>query len=285
MAKVVYTPHSDASLSHVLSPLNIVRDLLPYRELIAAYTKREYQAMHRSTMLGAAWSMLNPLILLALFTFVFGYVFHGRFSTDPNETPADFALALFVGLSLYICVGNALGQAPNLMLANSSYVKTLAFPLEILPVSLVIVLVINLLISLGLCLAAFLITKGFVHWTSIFVLFHVAAMALIALGITWFLSAVGVFVRDTSPIVSPISMVLMFVSGVFFSLDALPPKMKFMFQLNPLAIIIYQARQAMLHGQVPNILVLACILALSVGCAIFGYYFFSRTKIAFADVM
>lgn len=285
MPKAIYLPHSQLKAWRLLSPISILRDLYAHRELIVAYTKREYEATHRNTFLGAAWSMLSPLILLALFTFVFGYVFQGRFSGAVDETAGDFAIALFVGLALFLCFGQVLNQAPGLMLANSTYVKTLAFPVEILPVALVAVLLINLLISLGLCLLGFLFLNGFLHWTTIFVVFHVVAVTLMALGLAWFLSALGVFIRDTPAVTSPLSMVLMFMSGVFFSITSLPPHLQILFKVNPLAVLIYQARQAMLYGEVPNMFVLAGLLAGSVVCASLGYYFFNRSKIGFSDVL
>lgn len=285
MPKVIYSPDSQIAASELLSPIAIIRNLSKHRELIIAYTKREYEAMHRNTFLGAAWSMLTPLIYLALFTFVFGYIFQGRFSGAADETAGDFAIALFVGLALYLCIGQVLNQAPTLMLGNAAYVKTLAFPVEILPVAQVAVLLINLLISLGLCLLAFLVINGFIHWTVVFVLVHIIATAFIALGLAWFLSALGVFVRDTPSVTSPLSMVLMFLSGVFFSITSLPAQLQILFKVNPLAILIYQARQAMLYGEIPNVMILFGLLMGSILCAITGYYFFQRSKSSFSDVM
>ena len=285
MTKVVYTPSNRIPLWRAILPWWIAHDILRHRELILAYAKRDYQAAHRNTYLGAAWAMLTPLILLALFTFVFGYIFQGRFNATLDESPIDFALALFIGISMFMCVGTALTAGPGLMYANSAYVKSLAFPLEVLSVAQTYNIIRNLLISLGLCLVAFLITNGFLHWTTIFVVLHVACIAAMVLAISWFLSAVAVFVPDTPAVTSPLSMVLMFLSGVFFSIENMPPDLKILFQLNPLAVLIQQARAAILYGETPDFGLLAIIAAALFVAMTFGYVFFTRTKAAFADVM
>jgi lipopolysaccharide transport system permease protein len=276
---------SRAPLGRLISPYWIVRDLMVHRELLFAYAKREFLAAYRETFLGMAWSIVTPLILLALFTLVFGYIFKGRFNPAVAETPAEFALALFVGLSFYLCVGQSLTVAPALMLANTSYVKTLAFPLEVLPVSAVLNLLANLGIGLALCFIAFLVMHGYIHWTAIWLAPLIVATGLICVGLFWFLSSLSVFVRDVPSITNPLSMILMFLSGVFFPIESVPPGIAWLFRINPVAIIIDQARGCFLYGRLPSITLTTAVLVFSLIVAIGGYWFFIRTKPAFADVI
>lgn len=285
MTRFVYTPDSRPVYANLLSPVRVVRDLWRYRELTWTLAQRDFTATYRSTFLGAAWTILSPLILLALFTFVFGYIFNGRFTGKADETPAEFALALFVGLSFYQCVAAALTQSPTLLMANASYVKSIAFPVETLAVGSVTIMMMNLLIGLALCQVGFLALHGFAYWTSVFLIVHIVCIGLIALGISWFLSALSVFIRDVPSVTSPLSMVLMFLSGVFFPIESLPPRLQLVFRANPLALIIDQARGAMLFGKVPSFTVMALALAISLLVAIAGYAFFMRSKPAFSDVM
>ena len=285
MSRVVYTSESQIPVSRLISPHWILRNLLKNRELIVAYTKREFEAMHRGTYLGLAWTVISPLIMLALFVGVFGYIFHGRFTQDPNETPAEFALALFIGLSFFNCFAQSMGSASGLVLSNSTYVKTLAFPLEILSVSAVLNVLINLAISLGLCFAAFLVMYGYLHWSAASLLLHVVCITLIGLGVSWFLSALAVFVRDIPAIIPPLSLILMFVSGVFFPLSSVPARVRWLAELNPLAVIIDQARSCFLYGQWPDFASLGLVFVFSLLFAVTGYWFFMRSKPAFADVI
>ena len=285
MSKTVYLSSSRAPLGRLISPFRIVQDLMVHRELLLAYAKREFLAAYRETVLGMAWSILTPLILLALFTLVFGGIFKGRFNQAVAETPAEFALALFIGLSFYLCIGQSLTAAPALMLANTAYVKTLSFPLEVLPVSAVLNLLANLGIGLALCFIAFFIMHGYIHWTAIWLVPLIVCIGLICLGLSWFLSSLSVFVRDVPSITGPLSMILMFLSGVFFPIESVPAGLAWLFKINPIAIIIDQARGAFLYGRTPRLGMTAVVLALSLLTAIGGYWFFIRTKPAFADVI
>lgn len=285
MMRTVYTSDARVPLYRLVSPAWIMCDLLRHRELIATCVGREFYGAYRETFLGTAWQVLNPLILLSLFTLVFGYIFNGKFNPAGHETPPEFAVALFVGLSFYLCIGQALTSSPALILSNSAYVKTLSFPLEVLPVAAVLNMMVNLLIGLALCMLGFLAIHGFVHWTAILLVPLIVCTALICLGLSWFLSSLAVFVRDVPSITSPLSMVLMFISGVFFPMTSVPQSIRWLFKLNPIAIIIEQARAVFLYGQVPNLLVMAAVAIVSVAVAIGGYWFFQRTKAAFADVL
>lgn len=285
MPTVVYSSEIRTPIQRLISPYWIARHLMSHRELIAAFARRKFQAAHRDTYLGMFWSLLTPLIMLALFTLVFGIIFKGKFSGAATETPTEFAIALFVGLSFYNCIGQALTGGPQVILANSIYVKTLSFPVEILPLAAIINILMNFGISIGLCMIAFIAVHGYVHWTSIFVVIHIACVSLLSLGLCWFLSSLAVFVRDTPAVTGPISMVLMFLSSVFFPIGSVPGRVQWLFKVNPVAIIIDDARGCLLYGRFPALLPLAVVLVISVAVLIFGYWFFMRTKPAFADVI
>jgi lipopolysaccharide transport system permease protein len=131
----------------------------------------------------------------------------------------------------------------------------------------------------------FLAIHGFLHWTAVFLVPLVVCIGLMSLGLSWLLSALGVFVRDLPSVTSPISTVLMFVSGVFFPISSIPRKIVWFFEINPIAVIIDQARGCLLYGKIPNLIVLAAMLVISFAFAVGGYWFFMRTKPAFADVL
>jgi homopolymeric O-antigen transport system permease protein len=286
MSKVVYTSASRAPLVRLVAPHWILRDLMRHRELIRSLVRRDFDAAYRSTTFGVAWAVLNPLIMLAMFTLVFGYIFNGKFNPRAaDETPAEFALALFVGLSIYNCVGQALTASPGIILSNSAYLKTLSFPLEVLPLAATLNQLLNAVIGLALCLVAFAVMHRHVHPTAIWIVAHVICVGLIALGLSWFLSSVAVFVRDIPSITSPLSIVLMFMSSVFFPVESVPPRIAFLFKANPIAILVDQSRGALLYGRAPDLPALGLVFVFAVAVAIGGYWFFNRTKAAFADVI
>lgn len=285
MTRVVYTSELQQPLRQLLSPLRVARDLARHREVIRAFVARDFHATHRGTYLGPVWSVLSPLIMLALFTFVFGGIFHGRFTHNASETPVEFALAMFIGLSLFNCFGQSANTAPSVILANTPYVKTLSFPLQILPVASVMQMVINMTIALGLCLAIFFAMHRFLYWSALGLIPLALCVALFSLGASWLLAALGVFIRDIPSIVGPITTVLMFLSSVFFSIDSVPPRVRFVVELNPLAVIIDEARGCVMYGRWPDLPVVALIGALACAVSLFGYAAFMRMKPGFADVV
>jgi homopolymeric O-antigen transport system permease protein len=285
MTRVVYTSELQLPFRRLLAPSRVIADLLQHKEVLRAFVKRDFHATYRGTYLGVAWSLLSPLIMLAIFSFVFGGIFHGRFTSNPHETAADFALAMFTGMSLFNCFGQSLGSAPVLILSNSAYVKTLSFPLQMLSVSAVIQAAINMLIALGLCFVIFVALHGHVYVTTIGLIPIAGCVVLLSLACSWVLSAVGVFIRDTPSIVGPITTVLMFLSAVFFPISSVPPVARWLVKLNPLAILVDQGRACLMYDRWPNFIELGTLFVLSVFAALLGYATFMRMKAAFADVI
>jgi lipopolysaccharide transport system permease protein len=285
MSVKIYTSLSKPSFAKCINPYTVITDLWQYREMILSFANRDFNASHRGTLLGALWSIVSPLIMLAVFTFVFGFIFRGRFNIEIQETPLEYAIALFVGISFFNCIGQALGTAPSIIAANASYVKTGLFPLEILPLAATIHMSYNFLISLGLCFTAFFLSHGYLHLSSLVVLPLMISIILLALGITWLLSSVSVFIRDVAAIVPPMTLVLMFMSSVFFPINFVPEQVRWVVLINPIASIIDQARTCFVYGSAPNFLVIAIVFVVSFFIALFGYAVFVRSKPAFADLV
>lgn len=285
MTKVIYTSEPQLPNLQLISPIWIIADIYSHWELITAYSKREFENTHRATYLGLIWTILSPLLMLALYALVFGYIFNGRFTKNPAETPAEFALALFVGLAFFQCVSQSLSNAPSLIVSNTAFVKSLSFPLQILSVSATLNILTNLAISMCLAIIASLIMYGSIHLAALCLLVYALCVALISLGVSWFFSALGIYIRDVGPILQPINVILMYISLVFFPLSAVPQRIRWLFELNPIALIVEQSRSAFLYGQWPHLGQLVLVLIFSTFIAIFGYWFFMRTKSGFADVL
>lgn len=286
MTKVVYTSAPTRSFRSMLHPACLIGDLVRYRELILSFVVRDFQALYRGTYLGVAWAIVSPLIMLSLFTFVFGHVFNGRFTpNNPNETSLDFALALFVGLSFFNVIGQTMGSAPSILPSNATYVKSLAFPVQVLPVVSVASAMITWFVGIVLCLIAFLAMNGFLYWSALALVPLGLAVALMAAALAWLLAALAVFVRDIPSIVAPLMLILMFMSSVFFPIEAVPRRARWLVEINPLALIIDGARGCVLYGRWPGVLEMVQLLLIAAIAALVGYAVFMRLRAAFADVM
>jgi lipopolysaccharide transport system permease protein len=259
-------------------------DLWLQRELLWQFTLRNVELRHKGSHLGLIWSFLNPLLMLGLYVLVFGYIMGGRFGVLPQETQVDYALGIFIGLTLLHVVSETLGLAPSLIVGNPNFVKKVVFPLEILPAAMVGAALIHLLISLALTLISLLIAGVGLTFTAFWVPVILLPVVLLSLGIGWFFSALGVFFRDLGQIVQFVSMVLLWCSGVFFTAQKYPAAWIYL-RYNPLLLAIEMTRDALLWHRPVNLHHLAYIYAVGLAACYLGYAAFRRMRPAFADVL
>lgn len=285
MARIVYTSDTQTVTWRDAMPWAILRHLHRHRDLIATLTVRDFRATYQASHLGLSWQVMLPLIMLAIFYLVFGRILGGRFSTSAAEAPLDYALALFVGLGIFNFVAQNIGNAPSLITSNVSYVKTMSFPLELLSITSVLNAALALVIGLVIVAIAMLLFKGGIPASAVCVPFYVACVLLLCLGLSWGLSALAVFIRDVAAVVQPVTLILMFMCPIFYPASMVPKRIKWVVDLNPIAVIIEDARASLLYGAWPNPLAAASVLAVSIAVAMAGYFIFMRSKSAFADVM
>jgi lipopolysaccharide transport system permease protein len=159
------------------------------------------------------------------------------------------------------------------------------FPLEILPVVGLGAALFHSLISLGVLLVAVLLINGGLMWTSVFFPLVILPLLIATLGIAWFLVSLGVFVRDVGQITSFLTMLLMFMSPVFYPVSALPAKFQFWLMLNPLTFVIEQSRAVIIFGKLPDWTGLGIYTIASLVVAWTGFWWFQKTRKGFADVL
>lgn len=269
----------------LLNPISIVRHLWRYRDLIVQMVRREVGQRYRGSYLGVLWSLITPLLMLAIYTFVFSTVFKARWRTDVETPPAEFALTLFAGLTAFNIFSEVVGRAPTLILAVPNYVKKVVFPLEILPVVALGTALVNSLISVVLLLIGSLVLLGNFSTTVVLLPFAYLPLILLCLGLGWFLASLGVYVRDIGQGIGLVVQMLFFLSPVFYPATAVPEFLQSVFDFNPLTAILAGFRQTLLWGQMlewPSWMLWTLLTSL---LAVFGYAWFVRTKKGFADVM
>jgi len=263
----------------------MARHLYGHGTLIQQFVKRDVLSRYRGSYLGLFWSLLRPLSMLTLYTVVFGYIFQSKLGNQPHESKLDFTLALFCGLILYEFFAECVGRAPVLVLTNPNYVTKVVFPLEILPVMAVGAALIQLVISFVPLFIGLVCAHGTVPLTALYLPLLLVPLILWCLGITWFLASLGVFIRDINSAIPVLLTIVMYASAIFYSISRVPPNFLPLVAYNPLAIVIDQARNAVLWGVAPAWGRYGIVLAASVIVMILGYAFFMRTKRAFADVI
>lgn len=271
--------------SHSATPMAMFRSLWLNRQLILQMTRRDIDSRYRGSLIGLAWSFINPVLLLLVYTFVFSVIFKARWNTSGDESKTDFAMILFAGLIVFNLFAEIVNRAPGLVTANVNYVKKVVFPLEILPwVALGSALFHSVISLFVLLLVQFILNFTF-PWTSIF--FPVVLLPLIftSVGLAWFLAALGVFVRDVGQITGIFITIIMFMSAIFYPLSALPEKYQVWLQLNPLVLIITESRKSLIFGETPNWISIVVALLVSLVIASAGFWWFQKVRKGFADVI
>ena len=273
-------PHSAANTSLK----SLAYSIWNHRQLIVHMTRREVIGRYKGSIMGLLWSFLNPVFMLVVYTFVFSVVFKARWGGE-DESRTQFAVVLFVGMIMHSMLAEILNRAPGLILSNVNYVKKVVFPLEILPIISLGAALFHTIISLAVLLVAFFLFNGFIQWTAIFIPLVIFPLMILSLGFAWVLASLGVFVRDVGQIVGVLTMVLLFLSPVFFPINALPDFLQPWMLLNPLTFIIEQAREVLIWGHLPNWVGLFAYQSGAIMIAWFGYIWFQKTRKGFADVL
>jgi lipopolysaccharide transport system permease protein len=271
--------------SYPTTPIALIKNLWHYRQLIAQMTKREVVGRYKGSVLGLAWSFFSPVILLSVYTFVFSVVFKSRWGTSGDESKTQFALVLFVGMIVHNLFAEVLNRAPSLILYNVNYVKKVVFPLDILPVISIGASLFHSFISFMVLLVAFTISNGFAHWTVLIAPLVFLPLVVTTLGFAWILASLGVFLRDVGQTIGIITMLMMFLSPVFYPIASLPEKYRPWIMVNPLTFIIEQAREVIIWGNLPNWGGLGCYLLVAFTVAWIGFVWFQKTRKGFADVL
>lgn len=252
--------------------------------LIRKLLTREILSRYQGSTLGLAWSFINPLLMLSIYTIVFSEIFKMRWG-GVNDDKILFAVMVFSGMLVLSFFSEVLTKAPSLIIHNVNYVKKVVFPLNVLSVVSVLTAVFQLLINLFILLIAVMIIQGSINLTALFLPIIILPLIILALGVSWAISAVGVYFRDIGELVSAITAILVFLSPVFYPMSAVPESLQRFILLNPLTFIIQQIRLVVVSGDVPYWLGLAQYSLVAMLIALMGYLLFEKTKRGFADVL
>jgi lipopolysaccharide transport system permease protein len=247
-------------------------------------TRREVIGRYRGSVMGLAWSFFNPILMLAVYTFVFSEIFKARW-VGQDAGKGQFAILLFVGMIMHGLFAECANRAPSLILSNSNYVKKVVFPLEILPLITLGSALFHTCISLIVLVLAQLLLTHALPWTAILLPLVMMPLVLGTLGISWLLASLGVFLRDVSHVIGVLTTVLLFLSPVLYPVAALPPAYQPWLKLNPLTYIIEESRNILLFGQLPQWGSLFVAMVIGALMAVCGYWVFQKTRKGFADVL
>ncbi|MGE6743760.1 ABC transporter permease [Allorhizobium pseudoryzae] len=256
------------------------------RALIGRLVNREVQARYRGSLLGFVWAIVLPLATIGIYTFVFGSIFKARWSVPAGaDSEYGFGSILFVGFIVFGLFSEPFNRAPSLMLENSSYIKKVVFPLEVLPWVSLGTAIVNSGLSFLVFLGVYVTFYGIPSILWILIPLIIAPVIFITLGVTYALSSLGVYVRDIRQFTPLLTTMLMFLSPVLYPLENVPEQYRAIVLANPLTIGIQQVREIIFDAQVPDLREWALYLLASLIVLWLGFVWFERTKKGFADVL
>ena len=267
------------SLKHLFSSVK------ENKGLIFRLVKREFTQRFQGSIFGWSWAILNPILMAIVFTFVFSAVFQARWQPGIETGTFDFALILLTGVAIHSAFAEMLSRAPTLIIGNSSYVTKVIFPIEILPVVVLISALLNMSIALGIVVLGNIFLNGECPVTIAFFPFILIPYILFLLALNLFFATVGVFLRDVSQLVALVITLSMFMTPIFYPVSAVPPAFQAAMFLNPLTFVVEQTREVLLFGRAPDFWGLAIYMIASLVALAASYWFFQRLRKGFADVL
>lgn len=273
------------SLVRYLNPATMARGLWLQRDLIWQFTRREVEGRYRGSLLGIFWSFINPLVLLAVYTLVAGLVFKVRWPESQTNGLGEFALLLFCGLIAFNVVSECSTRAVGLVLAVPNFVKRVAFPLEVLPLSVLGSALFHAGLGIGVLLAVGVLTTRSLPWSVVLLPLVVLPLVFLCLGLSWLLASLGVYLRDLSYVVPLALQVVFFASPIMYPAQSMPAPFRAVLLLNPLAWVVESLRRLIFGGTPPDARGLALWTLTTAAFTVFGYAWFMKTKKGFVDVM
>lgn len=268
-----------------ITPWAIARHFYEKRNLIRQLLRREVVGRYEGSFLGLFWCVLNPLLMLAVYTFLFSVIFERTWAAGAQEGIGYYAVVLYAGLIVFYLFSEVAAPAPSIVTSNPNLVTKVVFPLEILPLVRTLAALVRALPSIAILAIAVWIVLGRVPWTFVFLPLVIFPMTLLTLGIAYFLAFLGVFVRDIAYSMAMITRIVLYLSPVFYPIASIPRRVQPWLWLHPIARIVEDSRRVAVFGELPDFAALAVATLISALLAWFGYVVFMSFKHAFADVI
>lgn len=255
-----------------------------YRSLTFELAKRDVLGRYRGASFGLLWSLISPFLMLMVYSFAFGFVMKAKWP-QADQGQVHYSIILFIGLIVHGFFAECLSRSPHLITGNVNFVKRVIFPLEILPWPMVASALFHAFMNFLVFLALHIILDHTVTWMIVLLPLVLLPLVLLALGVSWLLAALGVYLRDIGQITGVLATAMLFLSTAMFPIEALPPQYRWLLIINPLTFIIDQARAVALWGQMPNWTGLGLYTLCALAVLYLGYTVFRLTRRGFADVI
>jgi lipopolysaccharide transport system permease protein len=252
------------------------------RKLMGSMVRRDIMARSRGSFGGTLWTFLNPLLLMATYFFVFGVVLQTKFGADTSRT--GYVLYFLAGMLPWLAFSEAVGRAPYVILEYRSFVKKIVFPLETLPVNLVISGAVTEVFALLIFVCGLLAVRQAVPASVLWLPVLIVPQLLFTAGLCWILAATGVYVRDLGQVTGYMLTLWFFLTPICYPESQLKEAVRIL-RWNPLFTLVKAYRAVLLENQAPSLKGVVALWIVAVVVAVVGYAWFHRLRKTFADVI
>ena len=256
--------------------MNVFKEIYAYREMVFSLVHRDLRGRYKGSALGFAWTFINPLLQLGVYTMVFSVIMRNGIE--------DYYLFLFVALIPWLFFSGSISGGAGCIRAQGDMTKKIYFPREVIPLSFVTSQFVNMLLSLLVVFAVLLLSgKGLSITAMIYLPIIMVIEYCIALGMTLLISSITVYLRDIEYFAGIVTMRWQFLTPVMYGLDQIPQRLVPFFMLNPMSAVIIAYRDILYYKQPPQLQTLLLALVFGVVMLVIGFLVFSKLKKHFAE--
>jgi len=253
------------------------------RGLIRTMVRRDILGRYRGSFGGVFWTVINPLLLMLLYFFVFGIVLQARFGADQSRS--GFALYFLAGMLPWLPFNEAVGRSASVLLEHRNFIKKLVFAVETLPVNLVVSGLVSECFAILLFCGFLAAARGSVPLTIVWLPLLLVPQILFTAGVSWFLAALGVFVRDLAQILGFLLTLWFFLTPICYPEASLPHQFLPLFSKNPIYVLVRGYRAIFLENRAPDFGPLWKLWIVAVVVFVIGHAWFYKLRKSFADII
>ncbi|GAB3208867.1 ABC transporter permease [Marinactinospora thermotolerans] len=256
------------------------------RQVVNLLVRRELKVKYQKSILGYAWSLLDPLAQAAIYFFVFGVLFNARVAPGGEDAPGGYALFLLSGILPWMWMSTALNDASRALITHAKLITTMKVPREIFPLAVVQTKFIEYLLTWPVLLLFVIVLGGQTGWTLLWLPVAIAVQFVFTLGITLFLASLNVLLRDVQRIVRILNRVLFYSSPIIYPMfqvmesERIPGWFKTLYEMNPLVGIFQMHHAVWFPTEQPTQFILWSTVAGALIMFVIGYLTFRRLETA-----
>ncbi len=258
-------------------------NLFARRTLLAEMVRRDFTRRFVGSSVGWVWMLVHPLVLLAVWTFVFHYCLGMK--VPPGQGTSSYALFLFCGQLPWLLFQDTVSRSSTCLVENSNLITKTLFPSEMIPVSIFLSSLVNHLLTLALALVALAIWgERLSAWPAVLPV-YMLLIGLFSVGLGWIVASLQVFLRDTSQFTLVVLTLWFWITPIFLTIQDVPERFRFVMYLNPLSTAVTSYRDLLLANHAPALNQLGWFALAAFSIFILGGLLFRHLKSGFADVL